>query len=84
MREPFENRLSDPGRPDPVRAAQRAQWAATALHRAAEDLREAGSGDTTLDGLAEMVLVQAGLVSRMAEDIDSRKQQDDAASAKRR
>jgi hypothetical protein len=61
-----------------VRATQRAGLAGKALEHAAEDLRAAGSGDGALEGLAELLLDEAGLVSRMAEDIDSRRQQEDA------
>jgi hypothetical protein len=61
-----------------ARAAQRAELAARALEHAAEDLRQAGSGDGAWEGLAELVQDQGGLVSRMAEDIDSRKPQEDA------
>jgi hypothetical protein len=55
------------------RAAKRADWAGRALERAAEDLREAGARDGGFDGLTEMVLEQAGHVSRLAEDIESRR-----------
>jgi hypothetical protein len=55
------------------RAAKRADWAGRALEHAAEDLREAGTGDGGFDGLSEMVLDQAGRVSRLAKDIESRK-----------
>lgn len=67
-----------------VRAAQRAAWAGSALRRAGEDLREAGTGDTTLEGLAELVFEQAELVSRMAQDIDSRGLREDADAAQQR
>jgi hypothetical protein len=55
------------------RAAKRADWAGWALEHAADDLREAGGGEGGFDGLTEMVLDQAGRVSRLAQDIESRK-----------
>jgi hypothetical protein len=55
------------------RAAKRTDWAGRALEHAAEDLREAGAGDGGFDGLSEMVLEQAARVSRLAKDIESRK-----------
>ena len=76
------SRLDSPIRRDLiVRAAQRAAWAATALEHAGEDLCQAGTGDTTLEGLSELVLEQAELVSRMAQDIDSRRHHENADSA---
>jgi hypothetical protein len=60
------------------RAAERANWAGRALEHAAEDLREAGAGNEGFDGLSEMVLDQAGRVSRLAKDIESRKDDLDA------
>ena len=58
------------------RAAKRAEWAGRALEHAAEDLRAAGASDGGIDALAEMVLDQAGFVSRLARDIKSRKDDD--------
>lgn len=55
------------------RAAKRADWAGRALEHAAEDLREAGAEDGGFEGLTEMVLDHAGRVSRLAKDIESRK-----------
>ena len=55
------------------RAAKRTDWAGRALERAAEDLREAGARSGGFEGLTEIVLEQAGRVSRLAEDIDRRK-----------
>jgi hypothetical protein len=61
------------------RAAKRADWAGRALEHAAEDLREAGAEDGGFEGLTEMTLDHAGRVSRLAKDIESRK--DDLESA---
>jgi hypothetical protein len=55
------------------RAAKRADWAGRALEHAAEDLREAGAEDGGFEGLTEMALDHAGRVSRLAKDIESRK-----------
>ena len=55
------------------RAAKRADWAGRALEYAADDLREAAAGDGGFEGLTETALDQAGRVSRLAEDIESRK-----------
>jgi hypothetical protein len=55
------------------RAAKRADWAGRALEYAAEDLRDACAADGGFEGLTEMALDQAGRVSRLAEDIESRK-----------
>lgn len=56
------------------RMAMRTEWAGRALEHAGEDLREAGVGDGALEGLTEVVLDQAGRVSRLAKDIESRQQ----------
>jgi len=55
------------------RAAKSADWAGRALKYAAEDLREADTTDGSLEGLTEVVLEEAGRVSSLAEDIESRK-----------
>jgi hypothetical protein len=55
------------------RAAKRADWAGRALAYAAEDLRDGSAGDGGFEGLTEMVLEHAGRASRLAEDIESRK-----------
>jgi hypothetical protein len=68
------SRIDSPIREDLIaRASQRTDWAGRALQKAADDLADAGSGDGALEGLAEGVAFQAGVVSRMAEDIGSRK-----------
>ncbi len=56
------------------RAAKRADWAGRALKNAAEDLQDAGAWNAGLEGLTEMVFEQAGRVSRLAKDIESRKE----------
>jgi hypothetical protein len=55
------------------RAAKRADWAGRALEYAAEDLQEGSAGDGGFEGLTELVLDQAGRALRLAEDIESRK-----------
>jgi hypothetical protein len=57
------------------RAAKRAEWASTALDVAADDLTEA-SESGALDGLSEVVHEEAATVSRIAEDIESRMNDD--------
>jgi hypothetical protein len=55
-----------------ARAAKRTDLAGTALESAAGDLNDVlGEDGNALAGLAEVVLEQAGRVSRLAEDIDS-------------
>ena len=66
----------DPNRRDDElirRAAKRADWAGTALEGAAGDLLEADIGGAALAGLTEVLLDEAGRVSRIAEDIESRR-----------
>jgi hypothetical protein len=57
-----------------TRAAKRADWAGTALESAAGDLDDVrGREGNDLTGLAEVVKDEAGRVSRIAEDIESRR-----------
>ena len=65
------------------RAAKRADWAGRALESAAEDLQEAGGPDGGFEGLTEMVLDQAARVSRLSQDIESRRDDRTCAGAAR-
>jgi len=57
-----------------TRAAKRTDWAGAALESAAGDLDDAdGGAGNDLTGLAEVVLEEAACVSRLAEDIESRR-----------
>jgi hypothetical protein len=57
-----------------ARAAQRAEWAATALGGAAGDLDGAHDSEgNPLTGLAEVVLEGATRISHLAKDIDSQR-----------
>jgi hypothetical protein len=65
-----------------TRAAKRTDWAGAALESAAGDLDDApGDKRDALAGLAELVLDEAAVVSRLAEDIDSRKDDGDHTAA---
>jgi hypothetical protein len=66
------------------RAAKRTDWAGTALENAAEDLHDA-SDIGAFEGLSEMVEEEADVVSRLAETIESRKDdgEEQAAAAAR-
>ena len=64
----------DPSRDELIdRAAQRTEWAGSALAGAAADLRNAGVGREDLTGLTEVVRDEADLLARLADDIESRK-----------
>ena len=65
-----------------TRAAKRTDWAGAALESAAGDLDDApGNKGDALASLAEVVLDEAAVVSRLAEDIESRKDDADDAAA---
>jgi hypothetical protein len=69
------------------RAAKRADWAGAALESAAGELGGADGGKAdALASLAEVVLEEAAVVGRLAEDIESRKDDggDEAATRGRK
>jgi hypothetical protein len=63
-----------------TRAAKRTDWAGTALESAAGDL-DGTHESKSLASLAEVVLNEAAIVSRLAQDIDSRKADGDGDTA---
>lgn len=63
------------------RAAKRTDWAGTALESAGDDLAEASDHGGSLDGLKDRVQQEAEVVSHLAEDIESRKDDNDVFAA---
>jgi len=75
----------DPGRDELIkRATRKTGWASSALAGAAADLHDAGVGAEDLAGLTEVVLNEADLLARLADDIESRQGENGPRSDPRR